>query len=391
METKYLGQIIDSSGKPVFTLKENAFSKLFMLMNKEMTKCARIRMFTIYIRNKISHLLPLLCIDKEQIILTWKFIRRIIFKKILICDTTPKESLGLLKLGYYEIIIRPLLKLLNGEYYSKYYEEANLLKEVIIKTLKTWPEAEENLDEEIKKIIYESITDNNVKLSIKQFDEIRLETSWKRITKGALGLTSKLKVLLPSTLAFLSNAKIHMVESLLKTEYIDEIKKKSNRMKALKILRKYTDCIEYIENNANQVERVTSDEWTSQIEEDLIIEVEIIERLKSHKYANEYSNTYLVNIENEIRIGERPTNNNKFLSKCGFDILELFRKYINIANSTTLYDVERILDFNDQNDIDMEGKNNINNNNSNNIRKLGRPQKNVNININNNTIEKYFK
>ena len=65
--------------------------------------------------SKINHLLPLISLNGylEQ---SWKCIRKIIFRDILKAQTTPLESAITLGLGYYNIIIRPMMKIIDREY-----------------------------------------------------------------------------------------------------------------------------------------------------------------------------------------------------------------------------------------------------------------------------------
>ena len=65
--------------------------------------------------SKVNHLLPLISLNGhlEQI---WKCIRKIIYRDILKTQTTPLESLITLGIGYYNLIIRPIMKMIEREY-----------------------------------------------------------------------------------------------------------------------------------------------------------------------------------------------------------------------------------------------------------------------------------
>ena len=63
-------------------------------------------------KSKVNHLIPLIAITggvKEL----WKTIREIIFRDLLEYTTLPRESASSFNLGYYEIIIKPIIKLLR--------------------------------------------------------------------------------------------------------------------------------------------------------------------------------------------------------------------------------------------------------------------------------------
>ena len=72
-------------------------------------KSAKIRIFKIFLISKVNHLLPLIVLS-GNLEASWKCIRKIIFKNILDKHTLPLETAVALGLGYYNIIIRPLIK-----------------------------------------------------------------------------------------------------------------------------------------------------------------------------------------------------------------------------------------------------------------------------------------
>ena len=57
----------------------------------ELTKIAKIRIFLIYMKSKINHLIPLIAITGgiEDL---WKTIRKIVFNTLLEHSTLPRES-----------------------------------------------------------------------------------------------------------------------------------------------------------------------------------------------------------------------------------------------------------------------------------------------------------
>ena len=63
---------------------------------------------------KINHIIPLISIN-GNLETIWKEIRKTIFNNVLFKDTLPKESGTLLGISYYNIIMKPLLKLITKQ------------------------------------------------------------------------------------------------------------------------------------------------------------------------------------------------------------------------------------------------------------------------------------
>ena len=70
-------------------------------------------------KSKINHLIPLMAIT-GGIKDLWKSIRKIIFTNLLEYSTMQRKSASSFRLSFYDIIIRPVLKLIkrNKEYAS---------------------------------------------------------------------------------------------------------------------------------------------------------------------------------------------------------------------------------------------------------------------------------
>ena len=65
-------------------------------------------------KDKINHIIPLISIN-GNLETIWKEIRKTIFNNVLFKDTLPKESGTLLGISYYNIIMKPLLKLITKQ------------------------------------------------------------------------------------------------------------------------------------------------------------------------------------------------------------------------------------------------------------------------------------
>ena len=141
---KYLGQLINNQGLSENTIETKMFGKL---INKLQTyngfsKNTKIRIFKTYLISKINHLLPLIALS-NNLDSSWKCIRKIIFRNILNRQTLPLETALALGLGYYNIMIRPLIKLV--ERYRKLRnnkdEESSLIN-AVKKSILYWMEIE---------------------------------------------------------------------------------------------------------------------------------------------------------------------------------------------------------------------------------------------------------
>ena len=122
-----------------------------------LSRLTRIRIFKVYMISKINHLLPLICLN-GYLVESWKTIRKIIFRNILEKQTTPLETMISLGLGYFNLIIKPMLKLINKEYkLSKNDVHYKFLKSAAQNALIHWKKLEEKLPEEIDTAITEMI------------------------------------------------------------------------------------------------------------------------------------------------------------------------------------------------------------------------------------------
>ena len=108
---KYLGQLINNMGVTENIIETKTFGKLInkLSMFNGFAKSSKIRIFKIFLISKVNHLLPLIAFS-ENLDASWKCIRKIIFRNILDKHTLPLETAVALGLGYYNIIIRPLIK-----------------------------------------------------------------------------------------------------------------------------------------------------------------------------------------------------------------------------------------------------------------------------------------
>ena len=98
------------------------------------------------------HLLPLIAYS-GQLESTWLNIRKGIFLDILSINTLPKESGTLMGLSFYNIIIKPMLKITDKIINQYTNENQSYQKDFIIKAIKktfhTWLKVEKNNTNEV--------------------------------------------------------------------------------------------------------------------------------------------------------------------------------------------------------------------------------------------------
>ena len=138
-EAKYLGQFINSEGIPTSDINKIQFGRLMKIISKvgELTRIAKIRIFITYLKSKINHLIPLIAIT-GGIDELWKTIRKIIFNTLLEHSTLPRESASAFGLGYYDIIVRPVLRLKERNFeYTNNVEEDEMMEQALNKIYKT--------------------------------------------------------------------------------------------------------------------------------------------------------------------------------------------------------------------------------------------------------------
>ena len=137
---KYLGQLINNNGITENTIEAKLFGKLINIFHtyKGFSKSSKIRLFKTYFISKINHLLPLISLT-GNIEISWKTIRKMIFKEVLNKYTLPLETAMVMGIGYYNKIVRPLIKTANrcAKYRGNNNEE-NYLKEAAKKSILYW-------------------------------------------------------------------------------------------------------------------------------------------------------------------------------------------------------------------------------------------------------------
>ena len=99
-------------------------------------------------RSRINHVLT------DGVSQLWKTVRKFIFEHLLEFKTLPRESASTFKLGYYEIIIRPVKKLIERNMgFTNNKDEDDMLKECLKIALRNWLIQEPKHTEKLKNIM----------------------------------------------------------------------------------------------------------------------------------------------------------------------------------------------------------------------------------------------
>ena len=95
-------------------------------------------------KSRINHLLPIIALTKG-IYESWKNIRKIIFTPILNMLTLPLEAASLMGLSFYEIFVKPLLKIRDKYSENNQTDLVEYIQNAFNKTLVEWKNVEQNL------------------------------------------------------------------------------------------------------------------------------------------------------------------------------------------------------------------------------------------------------
>ena len=181
----------------------------------ELTKIAKIRIFLIYMKSKINHLIPLIAITGgiEDL---WKAIRKIVFNTLLEHSTLPRESASAFGLGYYEIMVRPILKLRERNMiYTNNIEEDEMIGKALINILKYWLVSEPKHTDYVKEIITANI-EGKRNDNYNCFDKIIIKEYDDRLFRGHIlneDQSSKLRrIKFSGLIVFISNEPAHEIK-----------------------------------------------------------------------------------------------------------------------------------------------------------------------------------
>ena len=214
-EAKYIGQIINSKGISEEDIERKLFQKLLIKIdiNKSLSTIARIKLFKIYLISKVNHLIPLTALTGNLSVL-WKSIRKIIFKNILHKQTTPLETMPMLGLGYYNIIVRPLIKLIERN--LKVIGDKNIyniLMGAVKKVMQIWLQFETKHEIQLKDKILK-LSRGEEEIDIKVLDKLiqeEMKGRLRRKTGEELNIMDLRILKYPNVTNLLSNAPYHEI------------------------------------------------------------------------------------------------------------------------------------------------------------------------------------
>ena len=175
----------------------------------------------------------MLCLngDIEEV---WKKIRKFIFNNLIEYNTLPRESASAFGLGFYDIIIRPIKKLIErNNYFTSNIDENEMLNDCLIKTLKFWLKAEPNHT----KIVSELIVDNIEKKTTSTLKELDLalanefaERLYKNTHIDKQRVIKIKKAKSPSLIILLSNEPEHEIKERLIKYYKEKDQEKKRKI-----------------------------------------------------------------------------------------------------------------------------------------------------------------
>jgi len=305
-EVKYLGQKINAEGLTEQIIEDKLFGKMKSKLYKIrfLTRLTRIRLFKTYMITKVNHLLPSITLN-GHLSESWKCIRRIIFRDILKTQTSPLETAVTLGLGYYNIIIRPMIKAIEREFnFFKENSHLEFLQNAAKKALTHWKILEQKIPESVEKEIEEMINGNKWYTTI-ELDKIIYNSMANRLilNSGVKSLTifDSRSLKYPNYLYLLSNAGTHeIIDTNIQKERTKNNKNKELKDNRIKVLIKRM-CI------CNKISKliINDNAYIVKIEKnkDILEEMTILE-LKLSKEIKEIKE----NIDKEIDTIKEDTN-----------------------------------------------------------------------------------
>ena len=225
---KYLGQYIDADGNTTNVINKFDYGTVNSIVKNNVnhiSRRAKVKLFNTYIKSKFSHLLPMIAIS-GQLETTWSNIRKTIFRDVINFSTFPKESAAIIGLSYYNIIIKPLLKLYEKEEKISSPKHLEFFREACKTAFKLWLSKESNNTEPVKDLIYDFLSNNKFhKLSEfenKIYKEAAIRLYRNQITPEHASKLAKAK--LPRILEIASNAPTHFIEGIIKNTLLKKDK-----------------------------------------------------------------------------------------------------------------------------------------------------------------------
>lgn len=323
--------------------------------------------------------------------------------------------MNIIKLGFFDLIVKPVLKTINSEYMEKNIDEKIWL---INKTNYMYNElliAEENLSDHTKGIINTIFTENlngNFKVyEIEWLSQIFINEGFARINRGyGTPITNKF-LRLPGLIYYSSNASAHIIEEYyIRMKKENEISKQEIIEKDISFILKKMITIGCYLATYNKDEPLLEKyrNWETIIETEEFRRIKLRERyekIKSiimsqyddnykkikeeiYKFLNERDNRF--KFDKKTFINEQNLNNKRLISLVLAETLNILREQLNSVPKDLLWDAEMLVEdsvigiltpsTNNKYQNSIKPKKNNNEKQSNNNK----------ININNHKISEFF-
>ena len=328
---KCTGQLINNCGLSENTIETKMFGKL---INKEhiynwFTKSPKIGIFKTYLKSKINHLLPLIALS-NNLDIGLRCIRKIIFRNIMNRQTPPSETEISLDLGYYNIIIRPLIKLV--ERYKKLRnnkEEEMALIEATKKSIAYLMQIEKKQNTPVTEALQKILT-NQIWMNETELDKLLYSNQNQRLMRlnNQTLIIENPKILkFPNVNYNLSNAPYHeIIDTAISSEKIKTDKEKYIKYK--RIISLTTHLLigaKIVQQLENQNKAIIIPEFKNEnniIEEMILLEAQIQGIINNLKESVEREAESIINELIKAISGLIKNKNNKELKMIEFKKLK---------------------------------------------------------------------
>ena len=378
---RYLGQDIDSTGKPTTTITQQSLGSIENLIHnsaKYMTPRIKIKLFKTYLKAKIQHLLPLIALSGNSV-KSWNAIRRTIFFKILNKYTLPKESRALFRCSFYDIMVRPLIKL--GKKIEKTKSaQIQYMTNALKNTLVVWKKCEPNLTTKLKATIDGIISGKS--LNLEELDDIVREEAAGRMFRNRdapLSIKKLIKLKLPNIITLLSNVPTHILEQIAKQIQQDKEGNNNNSLKHM--LRKNITTIHLIAKL--DLEKIPIYLKDYETPEEIIQSRHLFElkcEINLETMYTEHLDEIEQDIDNIIELNKRKSNSCPIIPNKTKIELEQARNNVLKADMEQWDTIETMIEIIEQNQADQ----------TNQMSKVKKKHKNPNQLSQQNTIESYI-
>ena len=241
---KYLGQIINPKGEAAELIKINEIKRISTIINNTtsmLSRRARIKIYTIFIRSKFAHLIPLIAVS-DKLEDTWTNIRKNIFSDALLGNTLPREAAALMGISFFNIIVKPVLKLLENIILRANNENndfhISFMKQASKNIFKIWITVEPNHTPRMKEMILEFLTNDKLYTTEEYSKALISEAAYRlfRNTQIPENVNSLTKLNLPRLIELLSNVTLHATEQMVNSNNCNKLHKSEIKFVKEKIL-----------------------------------------------------------------------------------------------------------------------------------------------------------